>query len=603
MTRDEIEAIEEDKRLAAINIDTVDFDTRQFILSIRLLYSTPKSQVPIDMKDYYDWEMHLLNIQDPNQIRYAFAQAILVNNPVAAYEDKMTRTIECWFRVSEEVLGHSGTQRESSIALLRSLTNLSYNEAHKWLHILVCVILYRCGWTFIAAYQDGSVFLPTYTDFQNYYGSGYDGVPAKFATLFWTGKDQDWVDLMDIVDTVVYEVTTNLNIADWIQIQIDEYNHRKAQLGRFRTYLILAMAAVVVLPTVFTAFKTALGIISHVQGYNISLLAKLKLGLTAFMDVMGAGFSSFLTAIHYNTLIGIHKIAELVSSDYRQVMRGVYAELSRVSDALGYGPYTLILLTQNSKNLIHDVSSTFGMEWDLSEVHWLSTFQDYMKKFSGAAYKYRDNPEALLYDLSRWVEKDALNAKGAYMAALTQSVDNLLRNVQNFVGDITLVRDDINKLVADLPESIRLQVAPVIAPYITKFDDFITDTYDPYRQEITAIVDGLQVVQREIQSRADELVDRLKKPSDYLLEIDNMSEEDRLDQEMKLSELSNREFYREVDAFVPVSDSTSAELKRIRDALRVSVPMPIGFPEEVEGPQRIKGEKATPRKSWFVGDY
>ena len=603
MTRDELDAIEENKRLAVINIETVDFDTRQFILSMRLLYSTPESQVPRDLADYYVWQVHLLSLQDSYQVRYAFAQAIPVNNPVEALQYKQERMIECWFRVSEEVLGHSGIEREHSISLMLSRVNFSYNDANYWLHLLVCVILYRCGWTFIAAYQDGSAFIPTYNDFQGYYGSGYDGIPTRFATLFWTGKDQEWVDLMDIVDTFVYELTSNLLIADWIMIQIDEYNHRKAQLGRFRTYLLLAMAAVVVLPTVFTAFKTALGIISHVEGYNISLLAKMKLGLTAFMDVMGAGFSSFLTAIHYNTLIGIHKIAELVSSDYRQVMRGVYAELSRVSDALGYGPYTLLLLTQNSKNLIHDVSSTFGMEWDLSEVHWLSTFQAYMKKFSGAAYKYRDNPEALLYDLSRWVEKDALNAKGAYMAALTQSVDNLLRNVQNFVGDITLVRDDINKLVADLPESIRLQVAPVIAPYITKFDDFITDTYDPYRQEITAIVDGLQVVQREIQSRADELVDRLKKPSDYLLEIDNMSEEDRLDQEMKLSELSNREFYREVDAFVPVSEPASAELERIREALKVAVPIQIGFPEEVEGPERPKGVKAEVRKTWFIGDY
>ena len=603
MTYDEYEAIEENKRLAAIDIDRVDFDTRQFVLSLRLLYSTPESRVSIDMRDYWNWQMHLLSIQDKNRIRYAFAQAIPVNNVIAAFEDKQARMVECWFRVSEEVLGHSGVERENSISLLRSRLSLTYDKAHYWLHTLVCVILYRCGWTFIATYQDGSVFLPTYTDFQNYYGRGYDGIPAKFATLLWTGKDQEWVDLMDLVDTLVYEATSNLLIADWIQIQIDEYNHRKAQLARFRTYLIAAMAGAIILPTVFTAFKTALSVLTHIEGWNISLLAKLKISLTAFMDVMGAGFSAFLTAIHYNTLLGVHKIAELVSADYRQVMRGVYAELSRVSDALGYGPYTLLLLTQNSKNLIHDVSSTFGMEWDLSEVHWLSTFQDYMKKFSGAAYKYRNNPEALLYDLSRWVEKDALNAKGAYMAALTQSVDNLLRNVQNFVGDITLVRDDINKLVADLPESIRLQVAPVIAPYITKFDDFITDTYDPYRQEITAIVDGLQVVQREIQSRADELVDRLKKPSDYLLEIDNMSEEDRLDQEMKLSELSNREFYREVDAFVPVSEPASAELERIREALKVAVPIQIGFPEEVEGPERPKGVKAEVRKTWFIGDY
>lgn len=596
-------AIEEERRCTGVDISRLSPDDREWYIDRRELYNIPFDHVPYEWRDYYREQKALLDAQDPYRVRYAFCQEIPVQDLPAAEENYRNLTIACWVRTAGEVIGHAGMERENSIATIRKYIDISYAEAWDWLYRLVCLILYRYGWTFICTYADGTAYLPDYNYWLEVWGSGYNGVPAKFATMLLKEKDESWDELMDRVDLVVFEATSNLMIDDWIRIQYEEYEKRKKKLSMFRTALIAVMVAVVVLPTVYTAFRSALSVLSHVQGWNISIFAKLKLSLTAFMDVMGAGFSAFLTAIHYSTLLGIHKIAFLVSPAYREIMRQVYGELGRVSDALGYGPYTLLLLMQNSRNLVLDVSTTLGMEYDLAEVQWLSSFQEYLKSFSGAAYKYRDNPEALLYDLTRWIEKDALNAKGSYMGSLTRTVDGLVRNIESFVGDVTKIRDDIDKLVSDLPENIRSEIEPAIEPYIRRFDDFITETYDPYRHEIDSILSTMRTHQDELNNRTDEIVDRLKKPADYLLEIDLMSEEDRLDQERKAGELSNREYYRQVDAFVPLSEPVSAELEKIREALEVAVPVPIGFPEEVEGPQRPKGVKAAVRKTWYVGDF
>jgi len=226
-----------------------------------------------------------------------------------------------------------------------------------------------------------------------------------------------------------------------------------------------------------------------------------------------------------------------------------------------------------------------------------------MTKFQGAAYRYRDNPEAVLFDLSRWVEEDAINLKGAFMGKLITDVSNVVEKTGEIIGNIVTVRADINALVMGLPEKISRQIDDAISPYVSKFDDFITDTYDPYKREIDGIIGGLKEYQDELGKRAVELAERLKKPADYLLEIDYMPEDERLDQERKIADISTREYHRDVDAFTPLSEPASAELEQIREALKIALPMPMSFPEEMEGPQRPQGVKAEPRKTWFVGDY
>ena len=451
------------------------------------------------------------------------------------------------------------------------------------------------------------VYLPPYNEYEvarlpktaGHYGE----MPSAFikAIIEKTGLEE--YELQDYLDSLMVDLFTGWALVDWISLQYQILADRQKRMSRFRTYLFIAMAACIIVPAVWSALQSALAVWSHTVAWNISTFARFKLALVAFTDVMGAGFSAFLAAIHYETLLGIHNIAELVSPTYRDVLGKIYGEISKVSDALGYGPYFLLLLTQNSKRLVQDVSSTFGMEWDLSEVQWLSTFQGYMTKFSGAAYKYRDNPEALLFDMGRWVETDAVNAKGSFMGNLTKTLDNVVKDVENFVGDLVTIRDDVNKMVAQLPEKISKQIGEAISPYISKFDDFITDTYDPYRKEIDRLVDGVKEIQDAQRLRMLSLADRLKKPADYLLEIDDLDEEARLDQERKLADLSTREYGRDVAGFIEYAGPADMELRKIREAFKHVGLMPLGFPEEMPSPVRPSTVNAIPRATWFIGDF
>jgi len=556
-----------------------------------------------EYRDQQLWHKGALDKQDPNFTRYAFYTEIPVVDVVLALKARLQLEIDWQFEQIENLLSYSGTVRYTSRAYLKSALGLTDANAEWWLKVLVYLTLRRYDFDMVH-YDPGawsvkadviSIF-PWLTVF-------WREIPQEFYDLVVKKTGLEGDELQDKVDEIIFEATSPIKTVQWIETLYRIAAEKKARRDRFKTYLIIAMVAVVILPTVYLAFKSALSVWSHVAAWEVSTFAKFKLALTAFTDVLGAGFSAFLTAIHYDTLIGVHRIAELVSEDYRNVMRGVYGEITRVSSALGYGPYTLLLLTQNSKRLIQDVSSTIGMEWNLSEVQWLSTFQSYMTNFSRAAYKYRGDPEALLYDMGRWIDRDAVNAKGAFMASLTQSVDGLLKDVENFVGDLVIIREDVNTLVKDLPEKLSKQIADAIDPYISQFDDFITGTYDPYRKVIGDLVDTIQAHQAEIKERAELLADRLKKPADYLLEIDTFTDEERLNQETKLDDLSSRYYKRQLTASSEAIEPISAELGKIRAIL--TRPLEIAFMgvEEITAPVPIPIGEIDPSKTWFVGDY
>lgn len=574
-----------------------------FINALKGYYIRPWDRVEEEWRWAISAHKGALEKQDWRSTRYAFYTEILVTDVTLALKDRLEEHITFRFAVIKAMLAWLGEAQYTSHGKLKTLLNLSADLAWWWLKVLCWRILILYDYPLVIKPYEGWGTKAEVLALFPWLVIAWKKIPQEFYDLVVKKTGLEGDELQDEVDRIIFECTSNLRIDLWINEQYRILQERQERRSRLRTYLIIAMMAVVILPTIYLAFKTALSVYSHVAAWQISTLAKFKLALVAFTDVLGAGFSAFLAAIQYDTLVGIHRIAELVSEDYRNVMRGVYGEITKVSSALGYGPYTLLLLTQNSKRLIQDVSSTIGMEWDLAEVQWLSTFQSYMTKFSGAAYRYRDNPEALLYDMGRWVERDAVNAKGAFMASLVQSVDGLLKDVENFVGDIVTIKEDVNKLVMDLPEKISRQIADAIDPYISKFDDFITGTYDPYREILGSIVDSIQAHQAEIRDRTDALIDRLKKPGDYLLEIDAFSDEDRLDQEGKIADLSRRQHRRDVKDFSVLGETTTYELDKLKRALKIALPIPIGFPEEIEAPVRPAGVKAKPRKTWNVGDY
>jgi len=559
--------------------------------------------IPFELITYNEAAKSCYIKQNPYFNIYAYALKIEPEDPEYALSMRLEDCVDQALTFAQGVFDLWSPVWKDGVTYLSSTLKLPYKDSLYWLKVLTCVYCVRYGFPISTddnrAVDDKALAVRVYPVSSLFWGE----VPPAFNEIVRGVFPLEGLDFRDKLDEITYEAVSFVGIAKFFEFNRqrieDHNNHKRAQILLVGALIGGALLA----PTIIIAYQAAMSAALSPSLSTLSTLSKIKLGVEVFVGSLQTSISALLTAIHFDTLVSVHKIAWLVSDDYRAIMRGVYSEIVSVSQALGYGPYFMVLFLQNARNLVLDVSTSLGMKYDLAQVEWLSVSQGYLKSFSAATYRYSSNPEALLYDLERWVERPVMDQKGSFIQGVIMTVERTTKAVEDIVTDVVVIRDDIDKLVSDLPDRIRLQVEPYVTPYIEKFDTFITETYDPYKDSLDSIMEGITSLQGRQREEMTGLIDRLKKPADYLLEIDRFSDEDRFDQERKFSDISTRQYYRDVKGFTPLSEPASAELKKIREALMVAIPMPIGFPEEIEGPVRPAGIKAAPRKTWFVGDY
>jgi len=431
----------------------------------------------------------------------------------------------------------------------------------------------------------------------------YGELPKGFIDTIKQASGFDGLDLLDYLDSVVFASVGILNLSSWAEEQFRIQAEREKKFKAIQTYVFLTMAVIAVIPAITTAFTAASTAMTTTEVTTLSTISKIKLGASAFASSIADSFKAMLTAIHFDTLVRVHHVLEIVSPNYRELLRSVYGEISKVSEALGFGPHFLSLALQNMRTLVLDASSLFGRGYDMGEIQWLNSFQGYLSKFSAATYRYANDPEALFFDMARWVEKPMLDNKGSFIEGLIITVERTTEAVEGFVDDLTTVRDDFDRLVLQLPENIREHVEPLVRPYLEKFDNFKEANYDPFEKEINRLLDAVEVEQKAHRERMDDIIERLKKPGDLLEDIDRLSLAERLLQEDKISAIANRSLTRGSETGTPFRDQAIKGLLGIREAFTEQRERPSWYVEEMEMPSRPAGAPVKERKTWFVGDY
>ena len=405
------------------------------------------------------------------------------------------------------------------------------------------------------------------------------------------------------IDEVIAEIGSDFRIADWLQTNINEARDRAKQRAKIRV-----IVTVVTLSLLTYGVSNSLGINTKVATAMADAKVAYVQGtvwnqILGWVKVITAGFKAFLDAIHYKTLVALHKIAYLVSSEYRAVSNKVYGEISRASSALGLGPHYLELFYQSARVLILDVSTSLGRGYDVAQLEWLSTFNGYLKVFNSRAYRYKNDPALLFYDLEQLVERPALDAKGAGTAAIFNTLDSLLTSTENTVTNIQKINTDVEQLVFNLPQSVREHIQPYTDKVTKKVDEFIENSYNPAMNTLNALILAIKGTQETTKGALAGVIARIAKPANYLLEIDSMDDLDRIDQENKIAGVASRGYAQDSNYVAGETHGEYVHLEAIAAALQAVIISPVTFPQEVNLPQRSAIEPATPRETWFIGDF
>ena len=405
------------------------------------------------------------------------------------------------------------------------------------------------------------------------------------------------------IDEIIAEIGKDFGVADWVQNNLNEAydrSKRKARIGTIVAVIAVAILTYGISETLGISGKVSTAVAEAKAVYVQGTLWDKILG---WVKVITAGFKAFLDAIHYRTLVALHKVAYLVSSDYREIMQDVYGQLSKASSALGLGPHYLQLFYQSARVLILDVSTSLGRGYDVAQLEWLSTFNGYLKVFNSRASRYKSDPSLLFYDLEQLVERPALDAKGAGTAAVFNTLDSLLTSTEDTIKNIHKINTDVEQLVSNLPESIKEHVKPYTDKVTKKVDEFIENSYDPAMATLNGLIIAIKGVQETTKGALSGVISRIAKPANYLLEIDSMDDLDRLDQENKLAGVTSRGYIQDSNFVAGETLGEYVHLEAIAAALREVTISPVIFPYEIDLPQRSAIEPATPRETWFIGEF
>lgn len=343
---------------------------------------------------------------------------------------------------------------------------------------------------------------------------------------------------------------------------------------------------------------------ASMYGYYVGSMAVYYWGaISAYVSTIYSVASSLYNTLHLSTVMKVHNIAYLVSDDYRSTVNKIYDEIGEVSRVLGYGSEFLGLVIRDARNVVLDVSAIAGRKYDLGEVAWLQELNRYFNKFAATAEKYRANPGQVFWDVDHWLVKPNIDTKASIMQAIYVNLMNVTEALEGTVQFVSKLRDDVSKLIEDLPEFIRKEVEPIIGPIIAGFDEFISDTYKPTMATFNSVMATLNEQQKRATTSVDGLIDRLKRPGDYLSEIDRLPKAERDRQVKKVADIATEPYVQQAREVSESMRPRIYRLAKITAALKREFPPVEWAAGELTTPSRPAKTPVAPRETWFVGDY
>lgn len=322
-----------------------------------------------------------------------------------------------------------------------------------------------------------------------------------------------------------------------------------------------------------------------------------KIGATLYV------FQQILQSVQFKVILSIHNIVYVVSPQYRSMMKQVYGAISKASTALGLGSTFLTLAIQNTRNLVLDVTSMFGQKYDLGQVSWLGTLNNYLNHFNTHASKYQNNPEALFWDLAELIERPAQDAKGAFQQGMILTLEQVVTTTSMVVNKFSQIGIDIETLYDDLPAFIRNAVPDPGAVFWTNLDGFMTNSLGPVLTGLSTEIELWKGRLETAQTTVSDLVDDLRRPGTMMAKVDTLGTQERHAQEDLMAEITSRRLNRLLTDLQPTFTFASNKLEA---NARLPIPPPSVSPllsyEHATASVPAPGAM-VPRRSWFVGDF
>jgi hypothetical protein len=380
------------------------------------------------------------------------------------------------------------------------------------------------------------------------------------------------------------------------------------KLGKILLGLGLAFIAGFAIASLFgpiaaLAFTTAIKtVIVTIATTTFSVVKGAFLFVVQSIKLIVKSVQGFLQLINFKELLQIHKIAYLLSADYRNMMNKLYKAISKFSEKVFGNAQMLHMLLQTSRQFIYSLTSSVGYPVDIGEVEWLQTMDETLLKIQDKAGTYSKNPEEIFEDLNEWVYRPMADKYSAQNGVITQTLITAVDAIDSVAQGVFELEKQSKEVISYLPSPLRGKMMEVMDPLYAKVDKFQYEIYEPKMSELDAMITDSKQRQDGIQKEFNGLSNRLIDPSIYLSEIDDFEPKTQEQARLRLDLSTSKLFNKKNDGLKKENDLREMLTIKARAENKLETPENVS-PETVSLPPVKIITIKKPSPGWFAGDY
>ncbi len=368
-------------------------------------------------------------------------------------------------------------------------------------------------------------------------------------------------------------------------------------------YASVSWISTTVLNAIGSVGGAVIGVLGSIGTIAANLIIAGITDLIMYGSILYEKISKILEVIHLKTILKIHDLLQTLVPQYREMMRGVYGELAKISEAIGLGTHFLTFALRNARNLVLDFSTAIGSSYDMAEIQWLNSMGDFFNKMQGKVDTWQNNPEQVFYDIAQQFDKPTMDSKGSFLGSMWIALDSAVNQIVEISGKVEKITADAQKLLLDLPKFIRDNIPTELYTGIETVRNSIDTYVTPYLSKLDKLVTQYADEARKAREEAQAAFARILSARQVVQQINASTGQERAEAQDAIARL-HKEALDASDKYV--GDFVGPRLEKLAAGLAMPEPtiaQPSILTFEIDIPSGVEVGPMLAHASPFVGDY
>jgi hypothetical protein len=253
-------------------------------------------------------------------------------------------------------------------------------------------------------------------------------------------------------------------------------------------------------------------------------------------------FESLITSLLNNFETRLAQIDTSVTARYDERMFTIYGDVANLSKAINTPPDYLEGIIQDARSFAMAIACSTGLSYYTFLANWDSGVQNLLILIANSVNLYRQNPQRIKNDVESSLIKPIFDMNVIRARNISDSIRAFNRDIGNIESSLADLITNLAENNRDIDNIYNVEIPAAIKQIQDNFSAWEKDTYKFNKQAQDDDILRLWESINKLVSGINDVIAGLSYGGDLLLRIDSLYDNERLDQEEKISEVATRRF-------------------------------------------------------------